>query len=800
MQVVDQKDVKCFHCGETCHGKPHCVDKKPFCCSGCSSVYQLLNENQLQDYYKLQHHPGAPKSPSKEKFAYLDNDAIAQGLLLFNSDSLQKMQFHIPGIHCSSCIWLLEHLPRLHHHIKASRVNFPRKELTVDYDPRGITLRQLVELLAEIGYEPNISLENQRRQQSDKSSQQLLVKIGVAGFCFGNIMLLSFPEYLGLDIFEDQILTRWFSWIILLLSLPVVGYCAKDYFISAVKGLKQRYLNIDVPIVLGILALFGRSVYEITTGIGPGYLDSLAGLLFLLLIGKWFQQRTYRNLSFDRDFKAYFPLAVLKVTPDRQESVLVKDLAINDIILIRHEELVPTDCKLLDGPVQIDYSFVTGESAPVTKHSGDFIYAGGRHLGTKAHYQVEKEVSQSYLTQLWNHAAFKKEKDHQSSALINSISKYFTLVVLGIATLAAAFWLVKEPQEALFVFTSVLIVACPCALSMATPFTLGSVMRIMGLNKFYLKNAQVVEELAQIDTLIFDKTGTLTEPKGALRFQGKELTKDQSSWLISLTSQSTHPAAQDICRFLQSRYDHHGIPATNEFMEIPGVGISGTVQGHELKVGKLEFVGNAHSGTSNKATYLAIDKLVIGYFNRENKYRDGLSGLFGSLSKNYSLELLSGDGNYEAEKLLSYFPLAIMLHFDKSPMDKLQFIQETQQGGARVMMVGDGLNDAGALQQSEVGIAVTEDISHFTPASDAIIAGPAISKLQYFLKLSKLARWVIIGGFVLSFLYNIVGLSLAVSASLTPLAAAILMPLSSISVVVLTTSAVNIMASKLKLK
>ena len=799
MQVIDQKEVLCFHCGERCDEQIHLVDEKAFCCQGCSTVYQILQDNQLGNYYRLQNHPGSRGIEATERFDYLDNPTIKADLLAFDSDSLQKVQFQIPAVHCSSCIWLLEHLPRLHKHIKSSRINFPRKELSVDFDPRGISLKELVSLLASIGYEPHISLEDRQQHKSEKTQQRLSVKIGAAGFCFGNIMLLSFPEYLGMDLAEEAIITRWLSWFMLLLSLPVVMYCAQDYYQSAISGLKQKYLNIDVPIVLGIAALFGRSVYEIVTGSGPGYLDSLAGLLFLLLIGKWFQQRTYRNLSFDRDFKAYFPLAVTKKLPQGQESVLVNDLQVNDVILIRHEELIPADCELLDRSAQIDYSFVSGESTPVTKTAGDRIYAGGRHLGAKASYRVQKPVSQSYLTQLWNHSSFQKSKHPPQKQLINIISKHFTLVVLGIAALAGIYWLLNDPREALFVFTSVLIVACPCALSMASPFTLGNAMRVMGLNKFYLKNTQVIEEMAQANTLVFDKTGTLSESHGSLSYQGAPLTGQQAVWIHGLTSQSLHPMARDITRYLENKYGPFNEQAQPQgFIETEGLGIRAEIGNHLIKVGKGTFVNEIQKDSSSK-TYLSIDEQPVGYFERVNRYRKGLQSLFKDLTGNYQLCLLSGDGNREAATLQKYFGEPGSLHFDQSPVDKLHYVELAQQQGSQVIMIGDGLNDAGALQQSNVGIAITDDTNHFTPASDAIMGSEALTKLPRFLKLSQWSRWVIIAGFVLSFLYNVVGLSLAVTANLTPLAAAILMPMSSISVVVLTSAAIALIAKKLKL-
>ena len=492
------------------------------------SIYEILKGSDLTDLlYDLEKAPGSHRSADDYKFGYLDNPGIGQKLLDFSSENLQKVTLSIPEIHCSSCVWLLENLRRLHKGVLSSRVNLSEREMSVDFDPNNLSLRNLVELLASIGYEPSINLADRKLRNIKDTDRSLILKIAVAGFCFGNIMLLSFPEYLGLDFGLDKELATWFSWIILLLSLPVIFYCGSGYFTSAIKGIKQKHLNIDVPIVLGILALAGRSYYEILLNVGPGYLDSLSGLLFLLLVGRWFQNRTYSNLSFNRDFKSYFPLAVTRILNRKEASILVEELAVDDVILIRNKELIPADSILIDKVAKIDYSFVSGESQEITRHKGDHIFAGGRQMGLKARYKVIKPVSQSYLTQLWNHQTFKKTKYDPREYLINGISKYFTAVILVIATIAAIFWWIVDPAKSVFVFTSVLIVACPCALAMATPFTLGNVMRVLGKNRLYLKNAQVVDRIAEVSTLIFDKTGTLTQPFSRLTFT-TELEEDAS--------------------------------------------------------------------------------------------------------------------------------------------------------------------------------------------------------------------------------------------------------------------------------
>jgi Cu+-exporting ATPase len=371
--------------------------------------------------------------------------------------------------------------------------------------------------LARIGYEPTISLDDFDNDKK-KKDRSLIYKLGIAGFAFGNVMFLSFPDYLDISSSGASGGEFWlneykgiFRWLMFIFSLPVVFYAGADYFISAYKGLRSKLLNIDVPIALGILVLFVRSTLEIFFDWGPGFFDSLTGLVFFLLLGKFFQQKTYTYLSFERDYKSYFPIAITRISKQgKEESVQVHEIEKGDRLLIRNEEIIPVDGILISDGARIDYSFVTGESEPVKKTSGDKLFAGGKQVQGAVEMEALKSVSQSYLTQLWSNAVFQTDKSTRFQTITDSIGKRFTIGVLSIAFLSAGFWLYLDPGKAMNVFTAVLIIACPCAIALASPFTLGNMLRIFGRKKFYLKDTQTIEQLAKIDTAIFDKTGTIT--------------------------------------------------------------------------------------------------------------------------------------------------------------------------------------------------------------------------------------------------------------------------------------------------
>ena len=786
----------CYHCGLDATSTKITFDDKLFCCNGCKTVYEIFSENDLTCYYDLQQAPGATPKDIEGKYNFLENSKIVEQLLEFNNDNTQIITLYIPHIHCSSCIWVLENLNKLNSYISASVVNFGKKTVRVTYSNEGFSLKELVALLSSIGYEPFISLDDYSVGKN-KINRSLIYKLGVAGFAFGNVMFLSFPEYFQVGEFWLEQYKHLFRWLMFLFSLPVVFYSAQDYFTSAYKGLRSKMLNIDVPIALGIIVLFIRSSAEIILNIGSGFFDSLTGLIFFLLLGKFFQQKTYTFLSFERDYKSYFPIGITKIISEgKEESIQVYDIEKGDRLLIRNEELIPVDCILINGNARIDYSFVTGESKIVSKQSGDKLFAGGKQLDGSIEVDVLKSVEQSYLTQLWSNDVFKKDKSLAFTNITNSISKNFTITVLSIAFLSTSYWLLVDSSKALNVFTSVLIIACPCAIALSAPFTFGNILRILGKKKFYLKNASVIEQLAKINTIIFDKTGTITANKEThIDYEGLQLSEAEETLLKSTLRGSNHPLSRSLYNLL----NQHDILTLDTYQEHLGQGIEAKYQDQNIKVGSAPFVGyKTDTATLNTTVHVSTNNTYKGKFTFYNKYRKGLAQLFNTLKKEYDLAIISGDNAGEKENLTKLLPTKTKLLFNQKPEDKLEYIKFHQSEGANVLMIGDGLNDAGALAQSNVGIAISENVNVFSPACDAILDASKFNQLYKYIKISKSAIKIIKWSFLLSFIYNVIGLYFAVTGQLAPVIAAILMPLSSISIVVFTTICTNMLGRKLK--
>jgi len=790
--------IQCFHCGEDCR-EIIIAQEKEFCCEGCKMVYEILNQNGMCNYYELSKNPGSNQriKVRENKFAFLDDELIQKGLIIYKDENQTHITLYLPQMHCSSCLWLLENLHRINEDIISSKVNFTRKEADIVYNHKKVSMRKIAEILTSIGYEPYISL-SQLNNQKPKVSKAKIFKLGVAGFCFGNIMMLAFPEYLGIDAKEEH-LSGIFHMLSFALSLPVFFYAATEFYSSAWKSLKHGFLNIDAPIVLAIVVTFGRSVYEVFSGMGGGYFDSLAGIVFFMLVGKVLQDKTYEELSFERDYTSYFPIAVTKVKDDVESTVQLPDICLNDTLVIHNQELIPADGIVTRGRAVIDYSFVTGESMPVEKEMGEFVYAGGKQIGSNIEILVLKEVSQSYLTKLWNREELHQDRKDDERSFVHLLSRNYTWIVIAISFFAGVFWYFHDPSKMWNASTAVLIVACPCALLLSNTFTNGNIIRRLGRNNFYLRNAQTIEDIANVDFIVFDKTGTLTTGRyQEVSFEGKEMNQETKEKVASLASQSLHPMSKAISNWANTK-NRIKIFA---YKEIPGRGVEGIVGDELILIGSKPFVlGHNNSVVDNEsAVYISVDGKVLGRFTFRNHYRDSIPQLLKRLNKNYPIAVLSGDNAGEKEYLQELLGLNAQVLFHQKPDDKLESIKHLQQMGKKVMMVGDGLNDAGALKQADVGIAITDNSNAFTPASDVIMKADELPALLRFIKLCKANKRIVMAAFIVSIIYNTIGVFFSVRGMLSPMSAAILMPSSSLSIFLITFGVSNFSAWKLKMK
>jgi len=782
----------CYHCGDQLPAVKLSHDNKDFCCIGCQSVYQILSENNMCNYYAYNDTPGQ-RIKEEGHYEYLDEQSIIAQLINYKDKENTIVTFYIPAIHCSSCIWLLEHLYKINPAIFSSRIDFLKKEVTISYKHEQVSLRKVVEVLNQIGYEPLISLQDVVKEKSNSVNKQLIWKIAIAGFCMGNVMLFSFPEYFGLSALEKEF-QYLFAWLNLAFCVPVTFYCARDYFTSAIASLKQKFVNLDTPLALIIAVLFIRTAISTVLNTGPGFGDTLTGLVFLLLMGKWVKQRTYHHISFDRDYRSYFPIAITTLKDSREKPVAISEIVVGDRLLIRNGELVPADAILMKGDAWLDMSFVTGEAEPQQKVLGEIVYAGGRQMGEAIELEVVKPASQSYLTGLWNKEFYKSDVKKQN--FNDSIAKYFSIGVFVIAFAATGYWLWQNDSiKAWSAFTAVVIVACPCVLALSTPFTLSAILSIFDKKGFYVKNTDALEQLAAIDTIVFDKTGTLTSThQSEISFEGS-LSAGEKLLVASLLYNSSHPLSRQVLKVLNPSK----IYAIAKYNEVLGKGIMGVVNGRMIYAGSKRALPFEVPAKDNGGVHIVIDEEYKGCFTVDQQWREGIAPLINELNEDFDLKVLSGDTNKDEQLLKSVFKPSTPLLFNQSPHQKLEEIKALQARNKQVMMLGDGLNDAGALKQANFGIAITDNINNFTPGCDAIMQGTAMGLLPKFIQLSRDGLKTIKISFAIATAYNLIGVYYAVQGTLYPLVAAVLMPISTITIISFTSLATRYFAGKNRL-
>ncbi|WP_341655433.1 HAD-IC family P-type ATPase [Blattabacterium cuenoti] len=723
-------------------------------------------------------------------FDFLDDEKISEKIIDFHHKNITTVRFFIPSIHCGSCVLILEKLPKLYKNILNSTVDFSSKKIWITYNSIEFKLSDIAQLLDSIGYKPSINFESIENRKS--LGRKLIGKLAISFFCFGNIMLLAIPEYVG-ALKEDIWFMNhrnFFRYLMFILSLPVVVFSFTDHIKYAVLGLKKHVLNMNVPISIGILVLFLWSCYEVFFDLGSGYFDSLSSFSLFLLISKIFQIHTHNKiLSFDRNYKYFYPALITKIHSNKkEEKILLSYLKKGDLILIRNEEIVPADSILMKGNAILDNSFITGESDLISKKMGERIYAGSKQKGEAILLKVIKNIDHSYLSLLWNKNKshhFRHKKLFDLNSISTRFSQYFTPIILIITIITGIYWSFSHDVSKIFhtVF-SVLIITCPCALVLSTPLIFGNMIRIFSKKGFYVKDIITMERISSSKTLIFDKTGTITDPnKEKIYFVGN-MKNEEKKMIASLLKNSSHPLSQKILSELSIK-DFYFI---KNFREIIGKGLEGIIKNVPVKIGSSKYLGIKNKiinkNEINKTTvFISINHKFIGYFLFRNYYREGIEKMFQDLKK-YKIVILSGDqNNLEKKYLQSILPKSSQVFFSQSPEDKLNYVKKLQEKGEKIIMFGDGINDCAALNQSEVGISVSENPTSFFPSCDAFMQSNCINQIFLFLKISKVSTKLVFMNLMISLLYNSVGIFFAVTGKLNPFIAAILMPLSSFSVI-----------------
>ena len=769
-----QNDIACYHCGTNCSVKSPEMDGHRFCCQGCLSVYEIVSQSGACDYYTITPHSGTrPRLDNTERFVVLDNELERSRVVEYEDEQSIRASFKIPDMHCAGCVWILERLNKFDPGIISSRVNLLNHRVSIECDKRITKLSNVARLLTSLGYEPDLTESLDTGSHTiNRSRRDLYTRIGVAGFGAGNVMMIGLANYIAGPGGLDPVIKAVFDLLSVAISIPVLLYSAQPWLSSALQSIRHGIVNLDVPVSLGILTIFTRSCVDVLTGSSEGFLDSFNGLVFFLLIGRMFQQRAFATIDFERSVRSFFPISASRIVGDHEETVHIDMVAERDVVRVRNGEVVPADAILLYEPGVVDYSFVTGESTPVECKPGTMLYAGGRVLGRSVTCAVVKPASSSYMASLWSRADVHTNRD-ELARQSDRFGLAFTIVTLAIACIAAAFWLPKMSMAA-NVFTSVLIIACPCALTLSAPISYGSAMGLLSRVGIFLRNTSIVAQLQRVGHIVFDKTGTLTTPT-CLAYYGSDLTPEQHTCVMALAAQSSHPISKALVESQQQ-----GLPCVDDFEEEPGSGIYGTCLGHRVGLQGMPSA-NQQDGVGSR-TFISFDGEILGYYAVEHQLRPGMADMMLMLRKQYDVSLVTGDSGSISSEICNLFATK-NINQGAKPLDKVFYVQSLQRNDNNVMMVGDGVNDLAALSTANVSLALSNGSARIVPSCDIAMDAQRVAQLPNLLKYARMTRRVVNAAFWFTMVYNVLGMTLSVQGYLSPVVTAVMMPSSSLIVI-----------------
>ncbi len=804
----DAPEVDCTHCGLPVPAALRRFDtNEQFCCAGCRVVYGALKDNGLLSYYTKraafddEETERAPALATGADYLHYDEEQFRQ-LYTDRRGELCEVEFYLEGLHCPACIWLVEKLPSLVDGVVEARSSFAEGRLRVLWDPRRATLSRIAQTLDSLGYPPHPAGQGRSRELQKRLDRALLVRIGVAAAAFGNVMLLSFALYSGHGTFLASTTssggsmsaqtTHFFRWLSLAIAVPSVLWTGTTFFRGAWAALKTRTPHMDLPVSIGILAALGWGSYATFTDRGEIYFDTVTMLVFLLLVGRWLSARQQRAASEATDLMfALAPSTSRLVEGSTTRQVPTESVPEHAVVEILSGDRVGVDGVVIEGCSKLDESLLSGESAAVDVGPGSKVHAGTVNLSSRLLVRATRTGRDTRLSQLVAEVEAAAARKAPIVMFADRMSGYFVAAVLTLAVVTVALWGLSEGLPHAI---ALLIVTCPCALGLATPLAASVALSRAAKRGILVKGMQYIEALAQPALIVFDKTGTLTQGKLSLvHFEGSQRA---GALLKSLEQRSAHPIAQALCRDLPLA-PALSVEAFEEVRgdEAGGSGVRGRVDGHEVRAGNAAFVAHSDDESAMAAAaarvlaeglspvYVAVDGKLAAVAALGDALRPEAASCLTQLrARGHRLVLLSGDRQEVVDHVVAQLdvPFEVALG-GQSPEHKLRYVEEARRDGT-VYMVGDGVNDAAALAAASVGIAVHGGAEASLAAADVFATKGGLQPLTLLVDGAQRTLVVIRRNLLFSLVYNLTAAGLAVAGLITPLAAAVLMPLSSLTV------------------
>jgi Cu2+-exporting ATPase len=804
-------------------------EEQQFCCIGCRRVYALLHECGLERYYAFRGASEAtpqPASSSDRDYAEFDTESFQALYCRPSPEGMRTIDLYLEGVHCAACVWLVEKLPTLLQGVQAATLDFVRRVVRVTYDPTALPLSRIARQLSALGYPPHAYRGSSDMERQRQEERALLMRVGVAGAVAGNVMLLAFALYSGLFDGMSAQFQAFFRWGSLLISVPAIFWSGSIFFKGAWASLKTRTPHMDLPVSIGILAGFAWGALGTLLGKGEIYFDSVTMLIFALLVGRWIQHRQQRSAFEAAELLGTLTPSTARLVQAGDDGRSLREVPAESVpegalVEVRTGETIPVDGCVEEGASCIDTAVLTGESLPVEVRVGATVHAGATNLTAPLLVRCTRAGANTRVGQLMQRVEEAARRRAPIVRLADRIAGYLVVVALVLAAVTLVGWSFVSVERAIDHTVALLVVACPCGLGLATPLVVSAALARAARRGLLVKGGDALEKLATPGTFVFDKTGTLTA--GQVRLVEFAGPAELGPAIVALESRSAHPVARAFVAALGSenaetdsgsseQLDGRALPMlpdVEDVEEVLGGGMSGRVGGRLLCIGSErmvrargvevpEFVEDATRRLLERGhspVWIAVEGRVEAVAGFGDPLRgDAAQSLVALRELGYRLVLLSGDHPeavaHAAAELESDARSRAALRgplFDevlggRSPEQKLEYVEGAHARGP-VFMVGDGVNDAAALSAASVGIAVHGGAEASLLAADVFARRAGIAPVLELVQGARRTLSVLRRGLGVSLLYNALGLTLAVAGLISPLFAAVLMPLSSLTVV-----------------
>jgi Cu2+-exporting ATPase len=805
MSSQDPSDsTRCAHCGlPVPPGLIEPSETHQFCCNGCRTVYAVIHGSGLDRFYRLRDSAEAEQTPALTTDRRYDefDDPVFRGLYYETPpDGIQAVELYLEGVHCAACVWLVEKLPEVVPGVIESRLDMRRSLLRVRWDENQVKLSQVARMLDSLGYPPHPAKDAQARELRKQEDRKFLIRIGVAAACAGNVMTLSFALYGGAFTGIEAEYSNLFRLTSMVFGLVSLIWPGSLFFRGAWAALRTRTAHLDLPIALGLAAGGITGTVNAVLGRGEIYFDSLTMLVFLLLVGRWIQRRQQRSANDAVELLfSITPSSARRVEEDAVREVPVEALQPGDVVEIRAGDSVPTDGVVLDGVSSVDQSLLTGESVPGPVSSGDPVHAGTVNIRARLHVRVDAIGSNTRVGRLMQ---LVEDCSHRRAPIVqmaDRLAGWFVMAVLGLAVMTLGLWLWLDPAQAVDNSVALLIVCCPCALGLSTPLAVAVALGRAAKRRILVKGGETLELLAQPSTVVLDKTGTITAGRAAVvQFFGDDRVKPL---IAAIEHHSSHPIALAMIEAFEDEHASlHSTLTALDVQQTPGGGLVGRIDGKQVAVGSPAYVRSQSANINptqleairhvvragNTPVVASVDQQASAVIGIGDPIRDDAPRAIGDLRKlGYQVHILSGDHPDVVSKVAKRLGVPeAQARGAASPEQKVAYLENLMKN-ADTVMVGDGVNDAAALAAATVGIAVHGGAEASLASADVYLSRPGLTPIVELIRAARRTVRTIRLSLLASLCYNVVAAALAMAGIIGPLTAAVLMPISSFTVVTL---------------